>query len=72
MKVIKNLTIVAAAVVISTALHGCGMYSNYNLPSNGMSGEYAQIKKEPLDSTLLGNLCWKDVFTDPVLQGYIS
>lgn len=72
MKVIKNLTIVALAVVISTALHSCGMYSNYKLPAKGMSGDYAQVKNEPIDSTLLGNLCWKEVFTDPVLQGYIS
>ena len=72
MKLIKNMTIVAAALVLSIALHSCGMYSNYKLPSTGMAGEYSQYKNEPIDSTFLGNLDWKEIFTDPVLQGYIS
>lgn len=72
MKLFKNLSIVALAVVIATALNGCGMYSNYKLPQQGLSGEYAQFKNEPVDSTLLGNLDWREIFTDPALQGYIE
>lgn len=72
MKLKKYIFMAVVAVVLSTAMGSCKMYSNYTLPTEGLVGEYAQVKNEPVDSTALGNLDWRQIFTDPTLQGYIQ
>ena len=68
----KYIKLAVIAVVLATAMSSCHIYSNYSLPEEGVVGEYAQIKNEPVDSTMLGNLDWKQIFTDPTLQSYIE
>ena len=71
MKKLRYIRLAVIMVVLSTIMTGC-QYSKYKLPEESVVGEYAQVKAEPIDSTLLGNLKWEEVFTEPLLQAYIS
>ena len=44
MKLKKYIFMAVVAVVLSTAMGSCKMYSNYTLPTEGLVGEYAQVK----------------------------
>lgn len=69
----KTLCKAAALAVIGLSLTGCHIYKSYETPTDTpLAKEYAQAKEAEVDSTALGNLGWQDVFTDPVLAGYIS
>lgn len=72
MKLKKYIFMTVMAVALSAAMGSCKIYSKYTLPNEGLLGEYAQVKDEPIDSTALGNLDWREIFTDPTLQSYIQ
>lgn len=62
-----------AAALLALGLTGCGVYNKYELPSdNAVINDYVKATEAPVDTTALGNLGWKQVFTDPLLQGYIE
>lgn len=61
------------AVPLLLMLCGCGIYKKYELPSETpIISDYATAKQMPVDSTQLGNLSWREVFTDPFLRNYID
>lgn len=61
-------------VAMAVALPSCNIYKKFELPTKDsqLAAEYAQALQQPIDSTALGNLDWRTVFTDPVLQGLIE
>ncbi len=53
-------------------LSGCNIYKAYELPTdNSFVKTYEESLLTEADSTSLPFLSWEQVFTDPVLQGYI-
>ncbi len=63
---------IALAVAFATAMGSCGIYTSYKTPeSTPMTKAYAEARELPVDSAAFGNLLWEDVFTDPILAGYI-
>ncbi len=73
----KHLTLALVMVVAATMMSGCKSYKNlwseYKTPTDvAIIDEYAKAKELPTDSTSLGNLNWREVFTDPTLQSYIE
>ena len=62
-----------AAAVLAFGLTSCGIYKKYELPTdNAVVNDYAKALQAEQDSTTLGNLGWRQVFTDPLLQRYIQ
>lgn len=62
--------IIIAAVALS--LTSCNLYKAYELPTdNSYVKTYEESLTAAADSTSLPFLSWEQVFTDPVLQGYI-
>ena len=68
----KNKTsMLISAMALTIAVSSCNIYKKYELPQNGIVGEYTKAAAQPADSSVLGNLPWDKIFTDPILQGYI-
>lgn len=67
----RYVIIAMAALMLSS----CGIYKKYELPGENQSkvaSDYkAAVEAEP-DSASLPYLGWREVFTDPMLQGYIQ
>ncbi len=66
----SKITVAALALALTTG--SCNLYKKYETPTDGIIGEYAEALKQPVDSSSLGNLGWREVFTDPLLQNYID
>lgn len=70
----NSLNILLAASLGASALTGCGIYQKYD-PAKAESQlvrEYARALAETPDSLALGNISWRDIFTDPILADLIS
>ncbi len=67
----KNKSLLAVTMALAIVTSSCNIYKKYELPQDGIVGEYTQAVNEPVDSSALGNLAWEEVFTDPILQNYI-
>ena len=69
----NKLSIITAGTFIAVLLSGCNIYQKYKLPedSGPVISEYAKALEEPVDSTTLPYLGWKDIFQDPTLQQLI-
>ncbi|MDD2961486.1 MAG: TolC family protein [Muribaculaceae bacterium] len=67
-----NIKHILIMVALATVMGSCNIYKSFELPKEGIVGEYAEAKNEAVDSTALGNLSWKQLFTDPQLQGLIQ
>lgn len=67
----KNISLVIITVALATVMSSCNIYKNFDMPQEGLAGEYAAAVKEPVDSTALGNISWEEMFTDPYLQSLI-
>ena len=62
-----------SATLLAIARTGCGVYKKYELPDdNAVINDYVRATQIQQDSTSLGNLSWKEVFTDATLQRYIE
>ncbi len=68
----KYSKIAVAALALAMTTGSCNLYKKYETPTDGVIGEYAEALKQPVDSSALGNLGWREVFTDPLLQNYID
>lgn len=68
----RNISLLLITVVLATVMGSCNIYKKYELPKDGIVGEYAKATEEPIDSTALGNLSWTEIFTDPQLQSLIN
>lgn len=69
MKTIIKITYVSALALM---LSSCHIYNKYQLPvDNAVASEYKQAV-EHQDSTGLAYMGWREIFTDPMLQGFIE
>lgn len=55
-------------------LTGCHIYKKYDIPTqdSAILADYGKALEMPADSASLPYMGWEDVFTDPILQGYIN
>lgn len=67
----KNISLIIITVALATVMSSCNIYKSFDMPEEGLAGEYAAAVKEPVDSTALGNISWEEMFTDPYLQSLI-
>lgn len=68
MKASKYIIVAVASVMLTS----CGIYKKYEMPvENRYVNELAQAGQQTVDSLSLPYLGWEQVFTDPILQGYI-
>ncbi len=57
---------------LALTMSSCHIYNKYELPQdNAVAADYRQAV-EHQDSTGLAYMGWRDIFTDPILQGYIE
>lgn len=71
MKNFSKLLVVGALSV--SMLSSCHIYKKFEMPQEDpVTAEYARVAAETPDSTAYGNLQWQQVFTDPLLQDFIS
>lgn len=63
----KKFIIICTAVVLSS----CGIYKPYSRPEMKTDNLYG-AGIETADSTTLGNIHWREMFTDPMLQNLIE
>lgn len=73
MKSFNIIIMVSAAALLS----GCGIYGKYERPEVDAAGIVRDVTSNTdtlavTDTTSFGNLPWKSVFTDPVLQSLIE
>ncbi|MBD5186164.1 MAG: TolC family protein [Bacteroidales bacterium] len=68
------MKLVVAAGLSITLLGSCNIYKKYELPvqESALIEQYGKALEQPEDSTAFGNLDWRQVFTDPVLQDLIA
>lgn len=77
MKKSKIIIMAAAVVALAATMGSCKAYKSlwqpYATPDSvAIVSDYAKALKQPVDSSALGNLSWREVFTDPTLQSYIE
>ena len=70
----KNKLLFLSLSLSAILLSGCHIYKKYELPQNDspIVKDYATALEEPVDSTTLPYIGWRDIFTDPILADYIS
>lgn len=69
LNIIKGITFSA---VILGAVTSCMARKEYERPKNVVDEKLFRTDMLPSDSTTIANVSWKEIFTDPVLQGHIS
>lgn len=70
----KTTTIIKAVSVtaVITLASSCGLYKKYETPTDTpMLQSFVDAQQKP-DTTSFGCIRWQEIFTDPVLQGYIT
>lgn len=65
----KKLILLSTAIFV---LSGCGIYNKYKPVSDVPDGLYGSDSIAAADTANFGNLSWKEVFTDPMLQTLID
>ncbi|WP_419870925.1 efflux transporter outer membrane subunit [Chryseobacterium sp. CT-SW4] len=69
LKTIKGITF---SVVILAAVSSCMARKEYERPKDVVDEKLFRTDMLPKDSTTIADISWKEIFTDPVLQGHIS
>lgn len=60
-------------LLLVASVSSCGLYKKYETPDDTvMTKAYVEARENAADTASFGNLKWEDVFTDPVLVGYIN
>jgi len=68
----NKLIIYPLLAMVTLTMASCGIYSKYELKGDTpITADYMKAMEETPDSTTLPYLGWEQVFTDPILQGYI-
>ena len=67
----KRITLLSFLFSLLISLTGCGLYKNYERPE-GITVEGIYGSAQSGDSLGLGDLGWREVFTDPLLQEIIE
>lgn len=65
----KKLILLSTAIFV---LSGCGIYNKYKPVSEVPGNLYGSDSIAAIDTTNFGNLSWREVFTDPLLQALID
>lgn len=70
----KKIFAYSAMAFMAIAFSSCHIYQKYHLPVDESSivEDYSKALEEKVDSTTLPYLGWREIFTDPILQGYIQ
>lgn len=70
----KKIISYGAVCIIALTFSSCHIYKKYELPTDAspIVEDFAKALDEKPDSTTLPYLGWRDIFTDPILQGYIE
>ncbi|MCQ9637302.1 TolC family protein [Chryseobacterium sp. WG14] len=69
LNIIKGITF---SVFILGAITSCMARKEYERPKNVVDEKLFRTDMLPTDSTNIADISWKEIFTDPVLQGHIS
>lgn len=69
LNIIKGITF---SVAILGAVSSCMARKEYERPKNVVDEKLFRTDMLPTDSTNIANVSWKEIFTDPILQGHIS
>jgi NodT family efflux transporter outer membrane factor (OMF) lipoprotein len=69
LNIIKGITF---SVAILAAVSSCMARKEYERPQNVVDEKLFRTDMLPSDSTNIANVSWKEIFTDPILQGHIS
>lgn len=69
LNIIKGITFSA---VILGAISSCAVRKEYERPKNVVDEKLFRTDMLPKDSANIANVSWKEIFTDPILQGHIS
>ncbi|AZB26246.1 efflux transporter outer membrane subunit [Chryseobacterium bernardetii] len=67
--IIKGITFSA---IMLGAITSCMARKEYERPKNVVDEKLFRTDMLPSDSTSVANVSWKEIFTDPILQGHIS
>lgn len=68
----KNIIKYTGMAAMALMMSSCHIYNKYQLPEdNAVAADYRQAV-ENQDSTSLAYLGWQNIFTDPILRGYIE
>ena len=72
----KKLSIIikgtAFSVVTFAVLSSCMVRKEYERPAAAVDEKLFRTDMLPQDSTSIANVSWKEIFTDPILQGHIT
>lgn len=69
LNIIKGITF---SVAILAAVSSCMARKEYERPKNVVDEKLFRTDMLPSDSINIANVSWKEIFTDPILQGYIN
>lgn len=69
LNIIKGITF---SVFILGAISSCAARKEYERPTNIADEKLFRTDMLPNDSTSIANVSWREIFTDPILQGHIS
>lgn len=69
LNIIKGITF---SVAILAAVSSCMARKEYHRPDHVVDEKLYRTDMLPADSTNISNVSWKEIFTDPILQGHIS
>jgi len=69
LNIIKGITF---SVAVLAAVSSCMARKEYQRPDNVVDEKLYRTDMLPTDSTNSANVSWKEIFTDPVLQGHIT
>jgi NodT family efflux transporter outer membrane factor (OMF) lipoprotein len=69
LNIIKGITF---SVAILAAVSSCMARKEYERPQNVVDEKLFRTDMLPSDSINIANVSWKEIFTDPILQGHIS
>lgn len=69
LNIIKGITF---SVAILAAVSSCMARKEYERPKNVVDEKLFRTDMLPTDSVSIANVSWKEIFTDPILQGHIS
>ncbi|WP_394666214.1 TolC family protein [uncultured Chryseobacterium sp.] len=69
LNIIKGITF---SVAVLAAVSSCMARKEYQRPDNMVDEKLYRTDMLPTDSTNIANVSWKEIFTDPVLQGHIT
>lgn len=70
----KKILGYCGAAVLAMAFASCQIYKKYELPTEAspLVEDYSKALQQPVDSTTLPYLGWKEIFQDTLLQKYIQ